>query len=356
MRGRRKMPFSPMPIEAWPETDQRLWEVARCTGDLLDEPGPAATWASGTAAHAVLCYGYWLNWLEREGHLDPTAQPADRITVDRARQFLEVLETNLAPQSVALVMARLYSVLKALQPAADLAWLQAAKTRITARAFPTREITPRLVDSARLVQAGLDLMAEAETRSYRNPRTRALAFRDGLMLAVLALRPVRIGNFAGMTLDRHLEFDGDLVRVRFPAEEVKTRRPLAFLWPSDLVPALRTYLTVHRPTLLAEPSSQLWLGRTGPIGLHGCMQAIRATTRRMLGVEVPPHFFRHAAATTVALHDPENTPIITSILGHSTLRTSEKHYNMARSAKAARDLQATVRLERRKRPTVHEGA
>ncbi len=50
----------------------------------------------------------------------------------------------------------------------------------------------RLVESNRLVEAGLRMMSEAQSK--RNPRTRALHYRDGLLMAFLALRPIRLSS------------------------------------------------------------------------------------------------------------------------------------------------------------------
>jgi integrase/recombinase XerD len=72
-------------------------------------------------------------------------------------------------------------------------------------------------------------------------------------------------------------------------------------------------------------------------------------TKRMVGVPISPHLFRDCAATTIATDDPEHVLTIAPLLGHTTLKTSEKHYNHARSLDASRRYQA-VMLE------VHEGA
>jgi hypothetical protein len=116
------------------------------------------------------------------------------------------------------------------------------------------------------------MMAEATDRPL-SPRTRALRYRDGLLIAFLALRPVRLANLAAMSLDRHLEFNEEGVWVRFAAAEVKNRRPLEFPWPTILLAPLRAYLEVHRPVLLEGADTPiLWLGRLGPLSLKGVQQ------------------------------------------------------------------------------------
>ena len=77
--------------------------------------------------------------------------------------------------------------------------------------------------------------------SKRNPRTRALQYRDGLMLAFLALRPIRLANLAMMELGRHVLIDDDTVLVRFASAETKTHR--------DALAEFRTQLAARHPKL-----------------------------------------------------------------------------------------------------------
>ena len=63
-----------------------------------------------------------------------------------------------------------------------------------------------------------------------------------------------------------------------------------------------------------------------------------------------PHLFRDCAATTIATNDPEHVHVITSILGHSSLATSEHYYNHARSLQAAHSYQNLILQLRQQRP------
>ena len=353
MKGHRLLPFSPLPIKDWPPDDQDAWNAARAANDPLYEPTAAACWATTTAVSMVLAYGSWLAWLQ-DGHLlDPTLTPASRLTPDRVRSYLEVLNARLAPLSVASNIQRLYLVVKALQPDADLEWLKNPVARLLNRAEPVRNKIPMLVDSFRLFQAGLDLMAEAETSDIPNPRVRAIAYRDGLMVAFLAVRPVRIENLYSIRLGKHLQIDGNAAWVTYAAEEVKTRDALEFTWPDELMEHLTTYLTIHRPVLLdTGPSEAFWMSRVGPLSKSGARIAIETSTEKTVGVAISPHIFRDCAATTIAFLAPTEVHIIMSILGHTSLRTSQKHYNHATSIMAGnrhQDMIANMRRELRKK-------
>jgi integrase/recombinase XerD len=358
--GRRLLPIPPLKLADWPAADQKAWGAARRADDPLEDPGLAAHWAANTADQTALAYGHWLAWLISEGELDPDAVPAGRVTLDRARRYLDWLRLALASSTVATMITRLHSMASALTPGAELGWLLAGATRLRRRAVPVKSKLPRLVESDRLLEAGMAMMAEATDRPL-SPRTRALRYRDGLLIAFLALRPVRLANLAAMSLDRHLEFNEEGVWVRFAAAEVKNRRPLEFPWPTILLAPLRTYLEVHRPVLLEGADTPiLWLGRLGPLSLKGVQQAVPAAVKRELGIAIPPHFFRDCAATTVATRDPEHARIIASILGHARQETAERYYNHARTLTAGRALQEIVRRHRergrKRRPAVHRKA
>jgi integrase len=77
---------------------------------------------------------------------------------------------------------------------------------------------------------------------------------------------------------------------------------------------------------------------------------ISSRTAEEFGEAVNPHAFRHIAATTIATADPCNVTDIAAVLAHTTLRPSEKHYNLARAGEAARSYHDTVKALRRPRP------
>ncbi len=264
-----------------------------------------------------------------------------------------MLSAHLAPLSVATYLQRLYLVVKAIQQDADVEWLKKPVARLLNRAETVRNKTPMLVDSFRLFQAGLDLMAQAETSDIPNPRVRAIAYRDGLMVAFLAARPVRLQNLCSIRLGKHLRIDGNTAWVTYAAEEIKTRNALDFPWPDELMDHLTTYLTVHRPALLdTGPMDALWMSRVGPMSKPGARIAIETSTERTLGIAISPHIFRDCAATTIAFLAPTEVHIIMSILGHSSLRTSQKHYNHATSIMAGnrhQDMIANMRRNLRKK-------
>jgi integrase/recombinase XerD len=81
----------------------------------------------------------------------------------------------------------------------------------------------------------------------------------------------------------------------------------------------------------------------------GIYFAISRLTHRRFGHVICPHLFRDSAATSIAIEDPEHVHVTRSILGHTTLQTSERHYVHAQSLEASRRYQRRI-LELRRKP------
>ena len=64
---------------------------------------------------------------------------------------------------------------------------------------------------------------------------RATAYRDGLLIALLAARPLRLANLVGLTLDRTLFFRNNQWWIQIPAVETKTKEPIELIWPDLLI-------------------------------------------------------------------------------------------------------------------------
>jgi hypothetical protein len=60
-------------------------------------------------------------------------------------------------------------------------------------------------------------------------------YRDGLMIAFLALCPVRVANLAAMQIGKHLSYAAGRPRVAFDASETKGKQALEFDFPCTRV-------------------------------------------------------------------------------------------------------------------------
>jgi site-specific recombinase XerD len=213
-----------------------------------------------------------------------------------------------------------------------------------------RDKRGRLRPAAELLALGQQLMAEAEAAAEWSARARAVHYRDGLMIGLLAHRPLRLGNFAAIRLGQQLVRQAGGTWLVFSAAETKTRQPWEAVFPAVLLPALARYLDHHRPVLLRgeagsapEETEALWVSEIGTQLEAGALgRRIRIHTARAFGAALPPHWFRDAAATTIAIEDPRHVRDARHVLGHASLATTERHYNQARSLEASRRHQAVL--------------
>lgn len=342
-------------FQAWPKSDRDAWLTATTRGDILEDGGRGAHWAEGTRRKYAESYGIWLGFLDNQGCLDPVVDPADRVRPEWVRSYLADLEVDCAPRTIVMRIEELLTVLSAMGSDRDWGWLRVLVGNLRAK-YPNRGLRPTPLLSAREIYAwGCREMRIADESTDLRPRRRAGQYRDGLMLALLVARPVRRRNFVSIEIGKHLILEPNAFLLAFEAAETKTKRPLEYPVPGDLVGPLTRYIEQYRPMLLnGACSSRLWITERGkPYTERGFSEKIRQVTGRAFGQPMRPHVFRHIAATSIATEDPEHARIIAEILGHTTLGTADKHYNRARQIDAGCLYQKSLldlrkHLERRK--------
>jgi integrase/recombinase XerD len=223
------------------------------------------------------------------------------------------------------------------------------------KAVPSKNKRSRLRASDDLVRLGERLMTDLHEVPSADPRLPLARYRDGLAIALLALRPLRIRAFASLRLGEHIRNDGSQWRVIVPAELMKNRRPWEGTIPERLIPALLYYVGEIRPGLLRlrgrwhrSPGDALWISIDGsPMQPKALGAAITERTRIAFGQAISPHFFRDCAATTLALDSPEEVRLAAPLLGHADPRITERHYNQAKSIDAGRRFLDAMRRSRR---------
>jgi hypothetical protein len=90
-----------------------------------------------------------------------------------------------------------------------------------------------LVTSDQLYELGIELMDDAEPSSSVHQGD-AFRYRDGLIIALLAVAPLRRGTLAALRVGEHLLRSGDLWVLEIPAKDMKTRQSLDFLLSAPL--------------------------------------------------------------------------------------------------------------------------
>ncbi len=160
------------------------------------------------------------------------------------RDYIAWLRKRVSPQTVVTQLRCLSQAIRAMDPGADRAVLNAAISRINRVAVPSRDKAALVVSPTQLLKLGFDLMAPWQQRDAHDPRLNAMDYRDGLMIALEALCPLRLANLAQMEINRHLIIDDGVVRLRFASDEMKGGKSLDVPFPDELLDALRYYLDV----------------------------------------------------------------------------------------------------------------
>lgn len=349
------------PTEAWPTADRSAWGAALTKGDVLEPGGGGSEWAQHSRNKIAKGYGRWLTWLDMRGLLEPEASPAMRITEERVRNYVIDLRLVNAPYTVLARVQELYQAIRVMAPAQDWAWLRAIENRVRHGAVAVRNKRLRIVPARALLACGIDLMTKADASNSATAMERARQFRDGLLIALLAARPLRRRNFAAIEIERHLVREGEVYWLRFRAHETKTGEPFEAPLPEALNSYIERYLSAHRPFLLDRngrwkrnslrsepPDNALWISGHGSRMTEIAIYfRIRKLTRARFGHAINPHLFRDSAATSTAIEDPEHVHIVRSILGHTTGQSGERYYIHAESLEASRRYQREILALRR---------
>ena len=342
--------------QAWPDADRHAFAKAIRADDLLEDPGLLAELKPSTIKALESGYGRWLWWHHTQGTLVADVGPVARITREAVGHYLEEIRARNAPLTVAHRILTLERVARAFAPEADWRWLRRLVNRLLTRARPVRNKRARLRLASEVFAAAQAMVADAESGSFTNNKKRAIAFRDGLLLAILAARAPRAANLASTETDRHLHRIGDSWVLVFAGSETKNGTALELPLPQELTQPIERYLSHWRQVLLGQlVSTRLWISAFGrPLGADQLHFIVTRTTRKLLGVSINPHLLRSGLATEAAIRDPDGAGMATPILGHRVGATTEKHYNLARQHQAAGQWQQHV-LELRKQARQSRG-
>jgi integrase len=204
----------------------------------------------------------------------------------------------------------------------------------------------RLVLTQRLVEAGLTLAAEAQGFT-KNDVARARGVRNGLLIALLAFCPIRLKNFAALEVGHTFKEIQGSWWIALPRVTTKSGRPDERRVPELLNQPINAYLNQCRPILVRPDSmtSALWISsQTGEsMTKKNLGSLISKITLQTLGVDVSPHLFRTAAASTAAAYGGNTPHLASGVLNHTDPRVTEEHYNRASSLHAARTYGAMIR-------------
>ena len=293
-----------LPVSEWPDADRRAWEDTCRPGCRLTPGGAANELAQVSRDEFARRYGAFLGFLQRTGRLErqAAAAAAAQVTLPNVEAYITTLTARVRSVTAYNCIHMLRRAAELLAPTANFSWLAEIEKDV-ALVMQPRSKFDRLVLTGRLVEAGMTLVVEAE-RFAKHDLARARGVRNGLMVALLALCPIRLKNFAGLEIG-HTFKDVDGSWWIMPGHLTKSRRPDERRVPALLNRFTELYLNQSRPLLLksSPPTNALWISSTTGQRLtaKNLGTLISKITLETIGVDVSPHLFRTAAASTAAM-------------------------------------------------------
>jgi integrase len=286
-----------------------------------------------------------LGFLQRSGRLERHTAAAAQVTLPNVEAYIDNLTARVRSVTVYNCIYMLRRAAELLAPTATFSWLTEIEKDL-ALVMEPRSKFDRLVLTGRLVEAGMILVAEAQAFA-KNDLARARGVRNGLMIALLAFSPIRLKNFSALRIERTFKNINGRWWIALPSITTKSRRADERYVPEFLNRYIDLYLSDFRPLLLrSEPDKNaLWVSsRTGgPMTKKNLGTLVSKVTLETLGVDVSPHLFRTAAASTAAVHGGNTPHLAGAVLGHADPPMTEKHYNRASSMSASRIYTDTTR-------------
>ncbi|MGH2448337.1 MAG: tyrosine-type recombinase/integrase, partial [Chloroflexota bacterium] len=274
--------------------------------------------APTTLRNAARGYGRFLCCLAEAGLLDPDMRPEERVNPRTANMFVAAMKAcDNSPATRVARLWELHSAMAILAPGSDFSWLRSPGGLCLWSLVPEtepRELPAGAHDVIRWCRELLD------TAAARSPGIeRAVAYRNALIIGLLATRAPRLRSLALMRIGRQFLWESDRFRIVFRPEDTKSHKRLEYDLPEWLCPAMRQYLEAERPPLLAgRNEDHLWIGQAGgPLGQRGVEQVIRRAMKARFGKAFGPHAFRAIATTALAEGDPRNPGAAAALLGHS---------------------------------------
>src|SRR5262252_3841653 len=335
-----------LPLDQWPGADRSAWRVACQPAERLKRGGAASHMKNITRSDLARRYGYFLDHVQRTEGLDLNAPAAALVIPDRVDRYIAELTARVGSVTLHGSIYKLRRMAQLLAGDRDFTWLTEIEKDLALVMQPKSKFG-RLVYSNVIIEAGMALMAEADVATHRSPMARARQFRSGLMMALLGAHPIRLKNFSSLQIGRSFVKVNDTWWIVLAAAETKERKPDERPVVFYLTPWIDRYLSTHRPVLSRadEPPASLWLSSNdgGPMTYSGVENVISNTTLATIGIDISPHLFRTAGASTAAVYAKAHPHLASALLHHTDPRVTEEHYNRATSISAAQSYASLIK-------------
>jgi integrase len=335
-----------LPFENWPELDRQLFEAAfRAPADPFNEDaGPGAHLRPRSKKTIRYGYARWLTWHVLEMPASLANPPAERVTRERIKAYAAALGQTMKPSSVASYVAWVFFACSYMFPSKNWDWLRQIKTRLETNA-PRRPHKAMPFDSVTLQDLGLKMMDEADglltnvdRTDQRQLRDVSELYRDGLIIALLALTGLRRRNLQSLTLGDTIKRAGEIWCIAFDPPDSKTKVAIEISLPESVSSRIGYYVVEVRPLFPGSSSHRgLWCAWTGrPVSDDALYRLFKQRVFERTGHDLTLHDARRIIATSIPAFDPANAAAASQVLGHINERVTERHYNQAKGVEASR--------------------
>ena len=212
-----------LPFPQWPSEDRRRWEEAFRPGDLFDEDKRGTQLSVATRNALRVSYARYLRFIA-ENHAELLIEPPEtRLARQLIAEYAGLLRRTNRDTSVATSLHHLRLALRLICPEEDWSWLLMITKRIAAAA-PRKPKKSGQVSSDQLYLLGIELMDDAVAKAgdqMKISKSTAMQYRDGLLIALLAVIAIRRRTVTALRTDSHLVRSGSLWGFVIPPEDVK---------------------------------------------------------------------------------------------------------------------------------------
>jgi len=255
------------------------------------------------------------------------------VTRPHVKAYVDELKQRVSSVTTWNCIYKLRRAAQLLNPKIDFSWLVEIEMELALVMTP-RSKFDRLVLTTRLVEAGLTLIAGAQ--EYAKSKFEwAQSIRNGLMIVILALTQIRLKNFVELEIGSTFKAVNGSWWIAVPAGRTKHKRWVEKRLPDAVSRVVELYLSEARRILTRsrEGDSSLWISsRTGRRFTYKNLGTlISKVTFRTLGVDISPHLFRTAAASTAAIKLPGLPYLAGALLGHADPRVTDEDYKRTTS-------------------------
>jgi integrase/recombinase XerD len=349
-----------VPVSSWPALDQQLWAAAQLPGGLLTDTGLAMHWRPHTLAAIASGYGHWIRFLQVRGELAAAEMPSARITEGRLLAYVETLSQRVSSITVSSYVRALSEAVRVMVPGVKCELVRRVANRLKRRATPVRDQRHLLVAPSQLMTASICRMKRTRCLAETDPIA-ARDYGDGLMMAILVSKPVRISNLASMIIGQHINklAAKNCYEISFEPHETKTAVQIRAELPCGLTGYIDHWFRLLRKHKQDPKCRAMWMTAKGlPMASDGVYVRFCKVTVEELKVRINPHLVRKIVATGIAIGAPELVTMTPSILDHQSDEMEKDVYNLADSLSASELLlkllesrrQDAIRRQKPKKP------